>query len=425
MAYAAPEQWRGTPAASLDGRTDLYALGGLLYEMLTGQTPFHAENYEGWSRQHQTTPPPPPSTLRPDLANWQGLDALTLRLLAKDRNDRPKDVAELLSLIDAVRYIAPDARRETVLEDAGKRASEKRSRRVSVWVWVTSFAMLFVLAFATVRVFAPQPSKPPTSTELQSHPQEKMDISAGLVSKASDTANQHVPSPPTGYIPVSPVGPSKPSINKPGIDQKPKPALEEDIKPPASKPEVPQEPKPAQEEEAKPAVLKPADAQIPAPVQVTRQKIEQSEIEQKAYELYKHRRYDEALAIFYQACKAGSADDCNYAGLAYSNINRSLQDPSYAVELFTTACNMGNAGGCNSLGVMYHDGRGVKRDSHQAVTLYSKACDMGSAGGCFNFGESYRTGDGVQKDKEKAKLLLGKGCSMGDQEGCDKLKKLR
>jgi serine/threonine-protein kinase len=65
MAYAAPEQWRGTPAASLDGRTDLYALGGLLYEMLTGRSVFHAENYEGWSRQHQTTPPQPPSTLRP------------------------------------------------------------------------------------------------------------------------------------------------------------------------------------------------------------------------------------------------------------------------------------------------------------------------------------------------------------------------
>ncbi len=47
MIYAAPEHWRGMRAADLDGRIDLYALGGELFEMLTGQTIFWAENFEG------------------------------------------------------------------------------------------------------------------------------------------------------------------------------------------------------------------------------------------------------------------------------------------------------------------------------------------------------------------------------------------
>src|SRR5208337_832300 len=100
MNYAAPEQWRGTPAAELDGRTDLYALGGVLFEMLTGHTPFRAENYEGWAEQHKNIAPKAPSNLRPELTGWESLDELVLCLLAKDREDRPKDVAEVVGLID-------------------------------------------------------------------------------------------------------------------------------------------------------------------------------------------------------------------------------------------------------------------------------------------------------------------------------------
>jgi serine/threonine protein kinase len=94
--YAAPEQWKGMAAEELDGRTDLYALGGLLYEMLTGQTCFHAHNTEGWMYQHLHEQPQPPSQLHPELADWPGLDALVLRLLAKEREQRFPSVADLL-----------------------------------------------------------------------------------------------------------------------------------------------------------------------------------------------------------------------------------------------------------------------------------------------------------------------------------------
>jgi serine/threonine protein kinase len=108
--FAAPEQWLGTPGSQLDGRTDLYALGGLLFEMLTGGSVFEAENYQGWSQMHLNVAPSPPSSRRPELENWKGLDALVLKLLAKDRNQRPQDVGEMLRLLESVVYVAPKVR---------------------------------------------------------------------------------------------------------------------------------------------------------------------------------------------------------------------------------------------------------------------------------------------------------------------------
>ena len=103
--YASPEQWRGMPAADMDGRTDLYALGGVLYEMLTGRTPFHAHTMEGWMFAHLQENPVPPSQLRPEIAEWPELDAQVMRLLARDRVARHKDAAELLGLLEMERRV--------------------------------------------------------------------------------------------------------------------------------------------------------------------------------------------------------------------------------------------------------------------------------------------------------------------------------
>jgi serine/threonine-protein kinase len=87
--YAAPEQWKGLAVEEMDGSVDFYALGGVLYEMLTGKTCFDAMNIQGWMYQHLHSEPQPPSRQRPELAKWPGLDALVLDLLAKDRRQRP------------------------------------------------------------------------------------------------------------------------------------------------------------------------------------------------------------------------------------------------------------------------------------------------------------------------------------------------
>ncbi|MBV2155464.1 serine/threonine-protein kinase [Kitasatospora sp. SUK 42] len=97
-AYMAPERF---DSRGLDARSDLYAFGCLLHELLTGRTPFRGTLYE-LIRQHGEVPPTAPGALRPGLP--AELDALVLDLLAKDPAHRPADaglVAErLLRLIE-------------------------------------------------------------------------------------------------------------------------------------------------------------------------------------------------------------------------------------------------------------------------------------------------------------------------------------
>jgi serine/threonine protein kinase len=100
-AYMSPEQCQG--AGNIDHRTDVYALGILLYEMLVGRVPFVGEGYGEILVQHMTQPPVPPSQYR--MMNPH-LEAVVMKALEKSPNLRYPTMDEMMrALADPVGYV--------------------------------------------------------------------------------------------------------------------------------------------------------------------------------------------------------------------------------------------------------------------------------------------------------------------------------
>jgi serine/threonine protein kinase len=101
--YMSPEQCEGK--IEIDHRADVYSLGVLLFEMMTGKVPFGGEGYGEIIVKHVTMPPPSTRSVVPELPDY--LDLILFRALAKDRDQRFQTMAELReALLDPERYLS-------------------------------------------------------------------------------------------------------------------------------------------------------------------------------------------------------------------------------------------------------------------------------------------------------------------------------
>jgi predicted Ser/Thr protein kinase len=145
--YIAPEQARGQP---VDEQTDIYSLGCVLYELLTGEVPFEGDTFVAVAMKHVNDPVPSVRETRPDVP--PRLDWAIQRAMAKDHSERFGSMAELAAELEAC-YSELDGQAEGATAIVPPRATHSATRRParrrrswSIWPFVLLGVGLAALA---------------------------------------------------------------------------------------------------------------------------------------------------------------------------------------------------------------------------------------------------------------------------------------
>ena len=149
--YMAPEQ--AEESRGVDHRADLYSLGVILYEMLTGELPFAGTNIWNVLLKHASEEPSPPRKRRPDLSIPRDLERVVLRAMSKDPDDRYPSAQQMLGAIQ-------DLAQEEVHSGGPAPRTGRRSLDLR-WVALMLVA-LAALGFLAVRQLSDTPRPEPT-----------------------------------------------------------------------------------------------------------------------------------------------------------------------------------------------------------------------------------------------------------------------
>ena len=147
--YMAPEQCRG--AGDIDARTDIYAVGCILFELLTGRPPFLAEGGGEVMAMHIYEPPPRLSSLAPQLP--VELDALLAKMLAKVADDRVPSAAYALAALERVPLPPLDGSEIALAHDRAATPApelEEPRERLPRWIPIAVLAVALAIAVAAI-----------------------------------------------------------------------------------------------------------------------------------------------------------------------------------------------------------------------------------------------------------------------------------
>ena len=200
-AYLSPEQASGRPAGP---QADLYSLGCVLFEMLTGAPPFAADSAVGLAYRHVHDDPGPPSARRPGLP--ARLDQVTARLLAKDPAGRPASAAAARAGLLAA--LAPDATAVLTSPLGGPvpgepgRRGRRRLRPAEAVLAAALAASLAALAAVLLANAASHPQASPQTSPTAAH------SAATGQARTPSAARRTPPSRPAGRPPASSLPPA-------------------------------------------------------------------------------------------------------------------------------------------------------------------------------------------------------------------------
>jgi serine/threonine-protein kinase len=380
-AYMSVEQASGMRSEELDGRSDIYSLGIVAYEMITGSVPFRADTPLAYLKKHLIEPPASMTVSRPDLNISPQIDQVVMKALQKERTDRYPTAPEFArALANTAGPKAPDLP-ET------EYALSAPVGQVSQPVGAVAAPPLAPISQPAVKVqtvtLAPRKSR--------AYGLVAAGVAVALVAVAAAgwyARSSRVPIKPTSAEPKSSSTPTVPTPDHSTVAALPpsRPSVSETAHEPSHKHKAASD-----------------DPVVEAPPDLDR-----------VQEMIRAGRYHQAFAVIQRSAQSGSPEGQRFMGDAYMQGWGVPKDYERARHWYETSAAGGNTLAMVRIGLLFEQGWGVPQDYLQARQWFEKSSAVGNPLAMVRMGDLYERGWDVPKDYTQALLWYEKSAAKGN-----------